>query len=209
MLVAPDSFKGTFSAAEVTAAIGRGLSAEGVKVDLCPVADGGEGTLDALAGALRCELREVAVHDPLGREVRATYGLGRLARGQTVAVIETAAASGLDLVAASERDAMAASTYGTGELIAAAVSEGATVVYLGVGGSATTDGGAGAIEAIERGGGLRDAKLVVLCDVRTPLPMPRACSRPRRGRPRPRSSRSLGAWTGWQQRLARDPRGSR
>ena len=80
-----------------------------------------------------------------------------------------AAASGLGLVAEDERDAWAASTYGTGELIAAAAEAGAQVILVAVGGSATTDGGAGALEAIEDGGGLRGAQLVVLCDVRTPF----------------------------------------
>ena len=188
-------------------AIGRGLVSEGVKVDLCPVADGGEGTLDALAGAFACELREVPVHDPLGRPVQATYGLGRLPRaGKTVAVIETAAASGLGLVAAQERDAVAASTYGTGELIAAAVNEAAAVIYLGVGGSATTDGGAGAIEAIARGGGLRDSKLVVLCDVRTRFTDAARVFAPQKGAT-PAQVRSLARrLERMAQRLARDPR---
>ena len=206
MLVAPDSFKGTFSAARVAEAIGRGLVSEGVKVDLCPVADGGEGTLDALAGAFACELREVAVRDPLGRPVQATYGLGRLPRGQTVAVIETAAASGLGLVAAQERDAVAASTYGTGELIAAAVNEGAAVIYLGVGGSATTDGGAGAIEAIERGGGLRDSKLVVLCDVRTRFTDAARVFAPQKGATAAQVRSLARRLERMAQRLARDPR---
>ena len=100
--------------------------------------------------------------DPLGRAIEA-----RLAIGDGLAVVETAAASGLHLVADGERDAFAASTAGTGELIAAAVAAGARTIYVGVGGSATTDGGAGAIRAIERGGGLEGAKLIVLCDVRT------------------------------------------
>ena len=99
-----------------------------------------------------------------------------------------AAASGLGLVAEDERDAWAATTYGTGELIAAAVEAGAQVVLVAVGGSATTDGGAGAIEAIEAAGGLRGARLVVLCDVRTPFEDARACSAPRRARTRTWSS---------------------
>jgi len=85
------------------------------------------------------------------------------------AIVETAAASGLNLVAEDERDAFAASTYGTGELIAAAIGAGAQVVLVPVGGSATTDGGAGALEAIADHGGLRGARLVVLCDVRVPF----------------------------------------
>jgi glycerate kinase len=164
VLVAPDSFKGTFSAAQVANAAGRGLEAAGVPVDLCPVADGGEGTLEALMLALDGETRSASVPDPLGRAVEAAFGLR-----DSVAILETAAASGLGLVAPSERDAVAASTRGTGELILAAVEAGAETVYLGVGGSATSDGGDGAIHAICDGGGLRGARLVVLCDVRTPF----------------------------------------
>jgi glycerate kinase len=162
VLIAPDSFKGTFTAAQVAGAIGAGVTAAGWPVDLCPVADGGEGTLSTLAGALEAESRTVLVHDPLGREIEARFALAG-----PDAIIETAAASGLHLVSDSERDAFAASTAGTGELIAAAIDAGARTIHLGVGGSATTDGGTGAIRAIERAGGLRDAKLVVLCDVRT------------------------------------------
>ena len=162
VLVAPDSFKGTLTAAEVARALGAGFHDGGRPVDLCPIADGGEGTLEALAEPLGVELRTAAVTDPLGRPVDA-----RLAVGDGLAVVETAAASGLQLVEPPERDAFAASTAGTGELILAAVAAGAQTIYLGVGGSATTDGGAGAIRAIERGGGLRGARLVVLCDVRT------------------------------------------
>jgi glycerate kinase len=85
------------------------------------------------------------------------------------AIVETATASGLALVAENERDAWAASTYGTGELLAAAAQAGAAVIIVAVGGSATTDGGAGALEAIEDAGGLGGVRLVVLCDVRTPF----------------------------------------
>ena len=96
-------------------------------------------------------------------------------------MVETAAASGLHLVAEAERDPVAASTRGTGELICAAVDAGAQVVLLGVGGSATTDGGAGALEAIEEHGGLRGARLVVLCDVRTPFERAPAVFGPQKG----------------------------
>ena len=164
VLVAPDSFKGTFTAAAVAEAIGRGLADAGREVDLCPVADGGEGTLAALSGPLGLRSVETEVSDPLGRPVTARFGLG-----EEVAVIETAAASGLSLVAEGDRDAFAASSTGTGELIAAAVDRGATRIFLGVGGSATTDGGAGAIRAIEAAGGLHGTRLTVLCDVRTPF----------------------------------------
>src|SRR3954447_21107385 len=165
VLVAPDSFKGTFSAAQVAGAIGRGIERAGLMPpDLCPVADGGEGTLDALLPQLGGELLAVTVQGPLGAPVRTGFGL--IEDGGT-AIVEMAMASGLGLVAEAERDAWAASTYGTGELIAAAAQAGAAVILVAVGGSATTDGGAGAIEAIADGGGLRGAQLVVLCDVRT------------------------------------------
>jgi glycerate kinase len=167
VLVAPDSFKGTFRASEVAGAIGRGLERAGLMPpDLCPVADGGEGTLDALLPGLGGEVMAAPAHDPLGRELRAGFGL--VEDGAT-AIVETAAASGLGLVAEEERDAWAASTYGTGELIVAAARAGARVILVAVGGSATTDGGAGALEAIEEAGGLGGARLVVLCDVRVPF----------------------------------------
>jgi glycerate kinase len=163
ILVAPDSFKGTFTAAEVADAIASGLEEGGRQVDRCPLADGGEGTMDALAAAHGGQPVTVTARDPLGRERAATFMLA----GRD-AFVDTAAASGLHLVAPQERDALAASTYGTGELIAAAVRAGARTVHLGVGGSATTDGGAGAIEALRDAGGLDGARLIVLCDVRTP-----------------------------------------
>src|SRR5215203_3033630 len=164
VLVAPDSFKGTFSAPQVAGAIGRGLERAGLMPpDLCPVADGGEGTLDALLPQLGGELHAITAGDPLGRDVRAAFGL--VEDGGT-GLVEMASASGLGLVADDERDAWAASTYGTGQLIAAAAEAGAQVILVAVGGSATTDGGAG---AIADGGGLRGAQLVVLCDVRTPF----------------------------------------
>src|SRR3954470_6573287 len=143
VLVAPDSFKGTFRATEVAAAVGRGLERAGlVPPDLCPVADGGEGTLQVLLTSLGGETASARVLDPLGRDVDAGYGL--LEDGGT-AVVEMAAASGLGLVGEHERDAWAASTYGTGQLIGAAVEAGAEVVLVAVGGSATTDGGLGAV----------------------------------------------------------------
>jgi glycerate kinase len=167
VLVAPDSFKGTFSAPRVAGAIGRGLERAGLMPpDLCPVADGGEGTLDALLTQLGGEYVAAEVSDPLGRPVRAGYAL--LEDGGT-ALVEMAAASGLGLVAEDERDPWAASTRGTGELIAAAVEAGAQVILVAVGGSATTDGGTGAVAAIAEAGGLRGARIVVLCDVRTPF----------------------------------------
>ena len=167
VLVAPDSFKGTLSAAEVAGAIGRGLERAGLMPpDLCPVADGGEGTMAALLPRLGGEVVAAPAHDPLGRELNGCFAL---VEDGGSAIVETATASGLGLVAEDERDAWAASTYGTGELIAAAAAAGAQVIVVAVGGSATTDGGAGALEAIEEAGGLGGARLVVLCDVRTPF----------------------------------------
>ena len=161
-LLAPDSFKGTLSAAEVVAALARGFTGAGVPVDECPLADGGEGTLDALAGALGAELLEAEVHDPLGRLVRARFGI----RGKT-GIVEAAQAIGLGLVEPGRRDAVAASSAGAGELILAALAAGAREILVGVGGSATTDGGRGAVDAVAAAGGLGGARLTVLCDVRT------------------------------------------
>jgi glycerate kinase len=177
VLIAPDSFKGTYSAAEVAAALQRGLIASGQAAAVCPLADGGEGTVEALSDALGLERLAVRASDPLGRELEASFGLG--AGG--VAVVEMAAASGLPLVAAAERDALAASSYGTGELIAAAIDAGARTVYVAAGGSATTDGGAGAIAALDERGGTGGAKLVVLCDVRTPFELAPATFAPQKG----------------------------
>lgn len=162
VLIAPDSFKGTFSARQVAEAVAGGVRQAGLAVELCPIADGGEGTLDVLLG--NGQRRLALAHDPVGRPIRAYFGI----RGE-VAIVETAAASGLVLVAEHERDALAATTRGTGELIAAAISAGARTVYVGMGGSATTDGGSGAVSAITAGGGTRGARIVTLCDVSTPF----------------------------------------
>jgi glycerate 2-kinase len=176
VLVCPDSFKGTFSATEVAAALGVGIEDAGGEVDLCPVADGGEGTAETVRAAIGGETRTAAVHDPLGRSIEASFVL--VEDGAT-AVVDTAAASGLPLIAPAERDAEVASTYGTGELIAAAIEAGARRVLLAAGGSATTDGGTGAIEALRdrdiadttptdgSRGCVGDVSLVVLCDVTT------------------------------------------
>jgi glycerate kinase len=163
-LVAPDSFKGSFSGAEVAAAVAAGLRDAGREAEELPVADGGEGTMDALARALGGETRTATVPDPLGRAVEASFAL--LGDGVT-AVVEVAQASGLWRVAEEERDAYAASSRGTGELMAAAVAAGAERVLVAVGGSATTDGGAGAVEALDEAG--MEPQIELLCDVRTPF----------------------------------------
>jgi glycerate 2-kinase len=207
VLVAPDSFKGTFSAAEVAGAIGRGLEARGRPVDLCPIADGGEGTLEALLPAIGGELRAATVSDPLGRPIEASFAVGPGGRGQVLGIVETAAASGLGLVDPSERDPIAASTFGTGQLIVAAIEAGAKIVYLGVGGSATTDGGAGAIKAITGRGGLRGARLVVLCDVRTPFEDAARVFGPQKGADDAAVALLTKRLNDQARRLPRDPRG--
>jgi glycerate kinase len=172
VLVAPDSFKGTFSAREVAGAVGDGLRSASRQAEELPVADGGEGTMDVLMSALGGELRRVTVSGPLGRPVEAGFAL--LPDGS--AVVEMAQASGLSLVAEPDRDAWAASTRGTGELIAAAVEAGASRLIVTVGGSATTDGGAGAIQALKEAGlvssgtaGIEGIAMDVVCDVRVPF----------------------------------------
>jgi Glycerate kinase family len=137
-LVAPDSFKGTLTTVEVTLAAAAGVQAAGAEVDRCPVADGGEGTMAVLFEALGGELRSARVQGPLRRPIEAQFAL--LGDGET-AIVEMAQASGLSLVAPEERDAERADTYGTGELIAAAIEAGARRVLVAGGGSATTDGG--------------------------------------------------------------------
>lgn len=209
VLVAPDSFKGTFTAAQVAAAIGRGLERAGVAPppDLCPLADGGEGTLGVLLPALGGRTCGTRVHDPLGREVPAGFAL--IEDGGT-AIVEVAAASGWAHVRDDERGpdaAWRASSAGTGELVAAAIDEGAEVVLLAAGGSATTDGGAGAIAAIEERGGLRGAALVVLCDVRIPYEQAPAVFGPQKGADAATVARLQERLAAFAATLPRDPRG--
>ena len=203
VLVAPDKFKGTFSAADVAAALGRGLERAGLEPpDLCPIADGGDGTLAVLLGALGGETAGAEVADPLGRPVRAGFGL---LEDAATAVVEVAEASGLARLEAPAPEE--ASTYGTGELIAAAVEAGASVVLVAAGGSATTDGGAGAIEALRERGGLGGARLVVLCDVRTPFEEAAARFGPQKGADAPAVDRLTDRMLAFAQSLPRDPRG--
>ncbi|HSD76328.1 MAG TPA: glycerate kinase [Solirubrobacteraceae bacterium] len=205
VLVAPDKFKGTFRATEVAAAIGRGLEVAGCPPpDLCPVADGGDGTLEVLLTALGGETAGADARDALGRPLRAGFAL--LEDG-AVGVVEVAEASGLARIAPAERDAEAASSYGTGQLIAAAVDAGARVVLVAAGGSATTDGGAGAIAAIEDGGGLRGARLVVLCDVRTPFERAAEVFGPQKGADPDAVVRLRARLDALAGELPRDPRG--
>jgi glycerate kinase len=162
LVAAPDKFRGTATAPELAAAIAAAASAHGWSADEVPVADGGEGLLDALS-SIGGSLRTTTVHGPLGAPVEAPWRLS----GAT-AVIEMARASGLALVGGPEgNDPMNASTVGTGELIAAAIAAGARRVIVGLGGSATTDGGRGCLGALEPLDRLRSVELVVACDVTT------------------------------------------
>jgi glycerate 2-kinase len=210
VLVAPDKFKGTFSAAQVAAAVGRGLERAGLEPpDLCPVADGGDGTLAVLVTALGGETAGTQASDPWGAPVRAGFAL--LEDGGT-AVVEVAEASGLRHALATTkphpaRDPEAASTYGTGELIAAAIDAGARVVLVAAGGSATTDAGFGAIEAVRDHGGLRGSRLVVLCDVRTPFEDAAARFGPQKGADPEAVERLTRRLLARALELPRDPRG--
>jgi glycerate 2-kinase len=148
VLIAPDKFKGTLSAAEAAQAMAEGVLRvyPDAQVSTVAVADGGEGTLEA-ALAAGGEEQTSRVRGPLDRDVTASWALLRTGTG-TTAVIETARASGLLLVDPSVQTALAAHSYGVGQLIAAALDAGATEIVLGVGGSAMTDGGSGALRAL-------------------------------------------------------------
>ncbi|HEX2384577.1 MAG TPA: glycerate kinase [Acidimicrobiales bacterium] len=159
VVAAPDKFRSTASASDVARAIAAAAKSAGWDCEEVPLADGGEGTLDVLGGGNRVTL----VSGPLGDPVEANWQLdGRRA------VIEMALASGLEIVGGPQgNDAVAATTYGTGELIAAALDAGARRIIVGVGGSATTDGGLGALRAIYPLQRMRAIELQVACDVRT------------------------------------------
>ena len=203
VVIAPDSFKGTFAASEVIAAVAGPLREAGYEVDGVPLADGGEGTAEALLTGLGGEPIAAEAHDPLGRPVRSWYAL--LGDGKT-AVVETAAASGLGLVAEAERDPERASTHGTGELIATAARRAATIL-VGVGGSATTDGGRGAVEAIAAAGGLGDARIVCLCDVRVPWELAAPEFAPQKGADPDAVGRLSARLSAYAPELPRDPTG--
>ncbi|AFC31069.1 glycerate kinase [Paenibacillus mucilaginosus 3016] len=203
IIVAPDSYKGSLDAVAVARAMERGIrtvfqDAEIVKV---PIADGGEGTLEALVAATGGMLMQEKVTGPMGRPVNARWGI--LGDGAT-GVIEMAEASGLPLVPAGQRNPLRTTTYGTGELIKAALDRGLRKLIIGLGGSATNDGGAGMAQALgvkllddtgeelpPGGAALRglhhidlsqldprlaDTRIDVACDVNNPLCGPRGAS---------------------------------
>ena len=182
VIVAPDKFKGSLSAPEAARAIARGVAraAPGASIDLVPMADGGEGTVEALVEATGGQYREATVTGPLGEPVLARFG--QLGDGRT-AVIEMAAASGLVLVPPDRRNILKASTFGTGELIRAAVEGGAEALIVGIGGSATNDGGAGMAQALgfrllddqglELSPGAGPLERIERIDAARPRPLPR------------------------------------
>ena len=148
IIVAPDSFKGSLTAKEVATAMATGIKRvfSTAKIDKIPIADGGEGTVDALITATKGKFHETMVQNPLGEPVKATWGI--LGNGSDTAIIEMAAASGLLLIPEKERNIRSASTYGTGQLIKAALDQGSRRIIIGIGGSATNDGGAGMASAL-------------------------------------------------------------
>ncbi len=161
VVAAPDKFRGTASAAEVAAAVGAAVEAAGATCDVAPVADGGEGTLEALGGSVRT----ATVRGPLGDPVAAEWRM----QADRTAVVEMARASGLTLVGGPEgNDPLRASTGGTGELIAAALDAGARRVVVGAGGSASTDGGLAALGTLNPRRRIHAGiELIVACDVET------------------------------------------
>ncbi len=203
VVIAPDKFKGSLTAPEAAEAMARGLSRVDpcARIDRVPMADGGEGTVAALVAATGGSYRTVTVTGPLGEPVAASFGL--LGDGRTAA-LEMASASGLWLVPPALRDPLRATTRGTGQLLLAALEAGARRVIVGIGGSATNDGGAGLGQAlgfrlldtqgrelgpggseldrlarIDRSGqtaGLGSAAIAVACDVTNPLCGPRGAS---------------------------------
>lgn len=146
VLIAMDSFKGSASSEEIETWVAEGFkqAAPHSQIVKIPIADGGEGTVATLVKAFQGQLIEEVVTGPLGKKVRATYGL----LDSKTAVIETAAASGLYLTNQTNEEALTASTYGVGELILSAAKKGVKKIYLGLGGSATTDGGVGMAQAL-------------------------------------------------------------
>jgi glycerate kinase len=203
ILIAPDSFKDCLSAMEVAAALEQGIRKimPDAKCTLLPLADGGEGTVDSVTDATGGRLVRLQVADPLMRKVDSFYGI--TGDGGT-AVIEMAAASGIELLKAGERDPWITSTYGTGQLIKDALDRGVSKILLGIGGSATNDGGTGMALALGvqfrgkdgmldvRGGGtlsevqdiimdgldprISVTEITVACDVDNPLTGPKGAS---------------------------------
>jgi glycerate kinase len=210
VICAPDKFKESLTAQQAAQAIARGVRQvfPDAVIDLCPIADGGEGTVEALLAATRGQSMVSRVQGPLGQQVEARWGLlGRSSEDEPVtAVLEMAAASGMALVPVDQRNPLRTSTYGTGQLIAEALKAGARRIILGIGGSATNDGGCGALQALgarfydhnnqlittpvtggmlttiaridlsQLHGDLKHTRIVVACDVTNPLTGPQGAA---------------------------------
>jgi glycerate kinase len=203
ILIAPDSFKNALSALEVAKSLKAGLEKvyRDAEFEILPMADGGEGTVEALIDATRGKIIKTRVHDPLMRLIESSFGI--TGDGIT-AVIEMASASGIQLITSNERNPLITSTFGTGELIRAALDKGCRDIILGIGGSATNDCGMGMAAAlgvkfldetgnmVVQGGGMldevaqidmiglderiKDTKIMVACDVTNPLTGPEGAS---------------------------------
>ncbi len=199
ILIAPDSYKNALSALEVAKSLKSGLQKvfQDAEFEILPMADGGEGTVEALIDATQGDIITARVHDPLMRPVESSFGI--TGDGIT-AVIEMASASGIQLITSGERNPWITTTYGTGELILAALDRGCRDIILGIGGSATNDCGMGMAAAlgvkfldhagnsVGPGGGMlaeviridisglderiKETKIMVACDVTNPLTGP-------------------------------------
>jgi glycerate kinase len=203
-LLAPDAFKGTFTAAEAAGAIARGLRSRGALADELPVADGGEGTIEVLLQALGGEERTARCRDPLGRVIEARWAW---LPATATAIVEMARASGLALLREDELDAEGATSVGTGELILAARDAGARETMLAVGGTATSDGGRGATETIAAAGGLGQMRLVLACDVVVPFERAAEVFGPQKGASPETVARLTERLHDLAASLPRDPRG--
>jgi glycerate kinase len=148
ILIAPDKFKGTMNAREVAQNIAKGLLdvLPDAEIEIVPMADGGEGTAEAICEARGCSWLECKAHDPLGREIDARYGW---IDKQKLAVMEMSEAAGMRRLSRRERDPVRATTFGVGEMILDATKRGADAIIVGLGGSATNDGGFGMARALE------------------------------------------------------------
>lgn len=162
-IASPASCKGVLSAVEAAMALAAGMRTSGLEADELPVADGGEGTAEVFAATLGGEWRAAPASDPLGRPIRARF----LVLEDGTVVVEAAEAVGLRLLAEEERDPMEASSRGLGELLLSAAAEAAGPILVGLGDTATVDGGAGLLEVV--GDELGGRELRALCDVRNPL----------------------------------------
>ena len=174
IVLAPDSFKECLSAAQVAQTLAQAVHAACPEAELVQLslADGGEGTLEVLAKALGATVYRAGIHDPLGRPIQASFGVA----GGT-ALIEVAQACGLQLLAPQERNPLRASTYGLGELLLAACQKGCRQLLIGLGGTATCDGGAGMLSVPGVKEALQNVSIELLCDVDAPFTGSRGAAR--------------------------------